>query len=335
MGVSCVISLKAPPGGVFLAGSVVTGEITYSVNENTVIKRITMSLKGIGTVRVVMSSYKRQHTTFNKERYVDNNEIILDKGDQHGTTLNAGSYNAPFKFVIPEKVPPSTRASRREGNYRLKYKIAYFVSMKFERPGFMAFPKRFRKEIQVKSDITPTLPREPLTYGEQKKLFHPFSSTDSIVHIKSTILDSVVKAGDILHFEYEVSNKSHLAILAMQTKIVEMITPKKRRKHITFKHDMPGTDAKQRRIEVGETPQLFVDIKIPADALTIDTCELATRKYGICITAILPLPHLNLQLLIPIEVLMKRDTVIRENDAPPSYWDVMREEKNKLESLFE
>ncbi|XP_045508156.1 uncharacterized protein LOC123703976 [Colias croceus] len=335
MGVTCEINLKTPPRGVFLAGSVVTGEIKYAVNENTVFKRITMSLKGMGTVRVVKSSSRRQSTSFNKERYVDSNEVILDKNDQNGTTLNAGSYNTPFKFILPERVPPSTNVYRREGQYSLKYKVAYFVSMKFERPGFMAFPKRFRKEIQVTSDTTPTLSREPLTYGEQKKLFHPFSSSESIVNIKSTILDSVVKAGDNLHFEYEVSNKSHVAISAVETKIVEMITPKKRRKYVTFKHDVPGTDSKTRSIDVAATQQLFVDIKIPEDTLTIGTCELATRNYGVSITAVLPMPHINLQLLIPFEIIMKREEVIEDNDAPPSYWDVMCEDKKKLEELFE
>lgn len=333
MGIHCEINLNSPPSGVFFSGSVVTGEIKYAVDEETSFKRITLSLKGIGSQRIKKRSSRKDKNkvAYDTKRYVNIEQVILDKVNSDGN-LNIGSYTAPFKFEIPERIPPSVDIFRKNVNHTLRYKIEYFISIKFEKTAFFSFTKRFRKDIKVLSDIKPTLSRDTMTFGERKTLFQPFSNTDSIVNLKSTILSSVVRAGDTIQFEYEVANNSHVTIKSVETKLVELTKSKKRRNHITFYKYLDGTDSKSGSIENGKSQQMITDIKVPQDALTINSCELAERNYAVVIIVDLPMPHINFQLTIPVEIMLKSDNIPESttDDPPPSYWDVMCEDKKEL-----
>ncbi|CAF4833643.1 unnamed protein product [Pieris macdunnoughi] len=335
MGIHCRINLKPPPNGVFLSGSVITGEIKYAVDEVTSLKQITLSLKGIGTLRMKKRSASRHEKSkviYRTEEYVNIKQVLLNKDNGDGN-LEIGSYTTPFKFEIPERIPPSADIFRKQGNHTLRYKVEYFISMKFEKTAFFSFTKRFRKDIKVLSDIIPTLPRDAMIFGERKNLFQPFSSTDSIVNLKSTILSSVVRAGDTIQFEYEIANNSHVTVKSVETKLIELVKSKKRRSHITFTKSIDGTDSKSGSIENGKSQQMITDIRVPEDAYTINACNLAERSYAVLITVGLPMPHMNFELTIPVEIMLKSDNVVEiaGEDAPPSYWDVMCEDKKELE----
>ncbi|CAK1548865.1 unnamed protein product [Leptosia nina] len=340
MGIHCEICLKCPPNNVYTSGSIVAGEIKYAVDETTAFKRITMSLKCIATLRIKKRTRgKNQGVSFNKAKYCNIEEVILDSATGNAT-VDIGSYTAPFKFQIPQRTPPSVDVFRKQLSHSMKYKVGYYIAMKFEKSNFLSSTKRFKKEIQVMSDIIPTLIRDPMTYGEKKTLFQPFSSTESVINVKSTILSSVVCAGDTVQFEYEVANNSHVTIRSVETKIVEMINSKKRLKHFTFCNDLEGTDSKTGSIVNGKTQQMIVDIKVPDDCLTIDSCQLAERNYSVSIAVELPMPHTNFELTIPLQIMLKSNEPNsgssskqneQDTDAPPSYWDVMSEDKKTEE----
>ncbi|XP_038217712.1 uncharacterized protein LOC119836455 [Zerene cesonia] len=330
MGIFCEINLNTPEGGKFISGSVLSGEIKYAVDKNTVFKKITVSLKGIGTTSIEYNNSnkdEKKSTDHYTEKYVNIEQILLDKAkDDDGTTLKIGSYTAAFQFNIPNRIPPSVNIYRSDTNHTVRYKVNYYITIKFQRPGLISFPKRYKKDIQIVSNIIPTLSQTPVTLGEKKKLFHIFSRRDSVINLKATILNSVVRAGGNVQFLYELANHSNVKIKYVKMKIVEYIEFKKSRRSVSFYRDLDATETKTGSIQSGNTQQMTVEISVPDDALTIDSCKLAARDYYVYIVVALPLPHINFYLRMPIQVMLSTENVPPEN--PPSYWDVMCEDKD-------
>ncbi|XP_013185253.2 uncharacterized protein LOC106130867 [Amyelois transitella] len=340
MGIHCQINLFKPPDGAFSTGSTVSGVIKYGVDEVTVFDKIVVSLKGQG-VLIVHDEHRRRdkrHETFrHTETYVDIDNIT---NNEKKSSHEIGMYETRFDFKLPDNIPSSLHYYGRNTRYRIKCNIIYYIRIKFERPGFLQFAKRFKKELTVVSAIKPTLLTEPVIYGEQKKLFQLFSKRNNVVKIKATIRNSVISPGGQIDLEYEVSNDTNLTINGVETKLVEIYTFKTYGgREIKMINDIDSTDSKTGSIKSDEKQNFDLLMNVPSDKTSLGFSNIVARNYFVRITTELPFPHINAVLEIPVEI----SDVIQENhdplqgteigqgppdynDPPPSYWVVMGEE---------
>ncbi|XP_072938816.1 uncharacterized protein [Epargyreus clarus] len=345
MGIYCEIYLHKPTNGAYVgaAGTIISGNIKYAVDEETVFNKITVSLKGHGTLCIEETQNTNKHN--HRRRYVKNETYIdVDKlihNDEKGAVVPIGSYDTSFSFEILSNLPPTLAYRRYVSSCHVKCKISYYVRIKFSRPGFMKFAKRFKKEIIITSSIMPRLPLTPVIYGGQKKLTQLFTSKPSIVNIKANILNSVLKCGDKIELVYEITNDTDVVIKAVETKLVEVYKFVTTSKEVKAETSVPETDSKAVSIQSGETQEMSVVIDLPSDRESLEFSKLVTRDYFVFIIANLPLPHRNYTLQIPVQIgsIIEENTTVaasgNENEAPPSYWECMNEYNSEKTELDE
>ena len=325
MGIFCQINLNKPPDGAFYSGELVSGMIKYALDVPMEMEKITISLKGTGILRITerTSQKNRNRTYATSEVYVDTDEVI-----QEGKyTILPNSYEVKFNFRLPQNIPPTFDYHKYVSSYNVYCKIKYYVRIKFDRPGWFAFSKHFRKEITVASTITPKLSMEPVIYGERSKLLQLFSSKVSTVIMKADILNSIIKNGGKIEIESEIQNDTTVNIKNVEVKLLEMHTFKvKGLRDVKAWVDVPNCETKTGSVKSGATLHMPVDIIVPSDIVSLDNSNIVSRDYVVRITAALPMPHRNVVLDIPVQI---GDSVQREEfcDPPPTYWEAMGESK--------
>lgn len=325
MRITCDINLFKSYDGVFLAGGTVKGVIRYALNEETIFDQITVSLKGKGVL-----SLKRKHndkskevTYWDSEDYLDLNNVITEPGEN--LVVPAGTHEIPFSFDLPHNIPPTFHYSGSDLNHAVCCNIRYNVCIKFQRPGFWKFDKKYKKEIQIESGIAPRLPLESIVHGKEKKLSRLFARKGSVVNIKAYVDKSVISPGDRVRLEYEVLNDTNVKVNAVEVKVVEVVRFAAKSKTVKQSRVVPGTECKAGSIKCGEGQTMSVTIGMPLDRKSLDFSRLVARDYFVKLIVELPFPHFNAVLLIPIQVGESGVPVVR--DPPPSYWEAMGEEQ--------
>lgn len=322
MGIFSEITMAKPSDGTFHSGELVSGLIKYAVDEPTSLEKITISLKGIGYIQAVERSRQKNR----QDRYYNNSEVYLDIDEviqSEKIVLPVGSYEKEFAFRLPQNIPSTFKFHYRDYNVQIKSRIKYYVRIKFVKTGMFSFAKHFRKEIPVVSSITPRLSTEPILIGEQKKLTQPFSCRKSIVHIKANVIDSIIPIGGTVRFQYEVINDTNININSVISRLVEIHTFALSRSVITYE-DIEGTDAKTGTLKPGESKSFDIQFAVPSYLVSLEHSKIISRRYQVVVTARMPLPHRDVNLIIPIQI---GDAVVREDitDPPPSYWEAMGE----------
>ncbi|XP_053612628.1 uncharacterized protein LOC128676516 [Plodia interpunctella] len=354
MGIHCQINLFKPSDGAYLTGSTVSGIIKYGVDQETIFDKITVSLKGSGNLILHdkrRRSNNQNYTTHRRtEDYVDiDNVIVNEKQIPH----DIGMYETRFDFKLPDNIPSSLDYYHRDVKYRVKCKIVYYIRIKFERPGFLQFANRFRKELTVISRIKPTLLNEPIMYGQQKKLFQLFSRKNSTVNIKASVETPVIRPGGKINLDYEVANGTNLTVKGVEIKLVELYTfTTVGGRKIKIMSDIDGTDMKTSSIKSDEKQNLNIVIVVPSDAdkTTFGHSNIVSRDYFVKLTTEMPFPHIDAILEIPMEI----GDVIQEvqvqpcpcddfeigetppdyDNPPPSYWEAMGEDDGTKDDEF-
>uniref|UniRef100_A0A2A4JQG5 Arrestin C-terminal-like domain-containing protein n=1 Tax=Heliothis virescens TaxID=7102 RepID=A0A2A4JQG5_HELVI len=323
MGIFCQINLFKPPDGAFYSGQAVSGMIKYGLDEPMEIEKITVSLKGVGHLRLTERTNKknRRHTYGSSEVYVDTDEVM-----QEGKIkIPPGSYELLFNFRLPQNVPPSIEYNKHIPRYAVNCQIKYYVRIKFARPGWFTFAKHFRKEITVASTIKPRLSMEPVIYGERSTLIQLFTSKPSTVIMKANVLNSVIPNGGKITIESEVQNDTNINIKTVEIKMMETYTFKAiGHPDVKVYEDIPSCECKTASIKAGATQNMPVDIVVPSDRVSLDNSKFVSRDYIVRITSVLPIPHRNVVLDIPVQI---GDKVQRQEvfDLPPTYWEAMGE----------
>ncbi|XP_061719060.1 uncharacterized protein LOC133526443 [Cydia pomonella] len=336
MGVYCEINLFKPVDGVYTPGSTVSGKIKYCLDKETVFSKIIVSLKGHGWL-VLDDDFQKSNdqlcTYRNSENYVDVENIIYD--NVKGEPLPAGSYETEFNYQLPQNIPGSLKYMNKSPQYTVWCNIKYYVRIKFEKSELLSFNKHYKKKITVVSGVTPRLPTEPTVYGEQTSLFQLgslFSSKKSIVNIKATVANSVLKPGGSVKIDYEVENSTNLTLKAVEIKLIQVDSfTVKGKKEARIEEDVKETDIKYGAMQSGETKTFSDEITIPAGLASLDHSKIIARDYAVAITAVIPMPHRNLVLEIPIQVVDRLESSLEASgSAPPSYWEAMGEEKKEV-----
>ncbi|XP_073967403.1 uncharacterized protein [Choristoneura fumiferana] len=345
MGIKCEISLCPSDDNKYeyKSGSTVSGAIKYYLDEEYEFSTIVVSLKGQGRLYFEDKHKKRNdrmHTYGNKETYVDIDNVIYK--NESGKPLVAGEYETPFSLLLPHDVPGSLDYTKNTGGYYCRCYIKYYVRIKFERPGLLNMNRHFKKEIQVASSQIPRMATEPLIYGEQKSLLQLsslFSGEKSIVHLKATIVNSVLKPGEGVKVNYEVENNTNVDIKRVEVKLLEVDTyTASGGRKVNVKSEVENTEFTYGAIKAGETAKFAAEITIPSLCVSYDHSKIFGRDYSVLTTVVLPIPHINLPLEIPFQVIDRLSANFEEgngsasgysSDAPPSYWEAMGEDQKE------
>lgn len=342
MGIFCEIRLFPSSNGVYryASGSVVSGAIKYVIDEEDTFKTLTVSLKGQGRLKWIDKRRRREKKKFRynrQEDYVDDNVIIYT--NEREDTFKTGQYEAPFSFQIPQGVPPSLTLTKTNARFKLRCDISYYICMKFERPGLLNLSKDFKKDITVISGDTPRLAIEPLEYSVGKSLLRLkslFSSKKETVNIKGSISTSVVGPNETIRVVYEIENNTSVEIKSVKIKLIEedeyrpgihRVVKKKTR--------VDGTYQKHGVIKAGEIMNFLYEVSVPDHCGSINHSKMINRDYFLGAIVVLPMPHSNLNLKIPVQVMDKNTTQIINTSVtvpeyptenPPTYWEAMSQE---------
>ncbi|CAH1646449.1 unnamed protein product [Spodoptera littoralis] len=329
MSVFCQIQLNKPPEDTFCGGEVISGIIKYSLDEPMEIERIIVSLKGMGDLTLIKKYNKKVNSYTAEEVYIDANEIV----QENNSTKPAGNYDIPFRFKLPEKIPPSLKYEKIHGPYCVICNIKYYIRIKFDKPGCLDQSKHFRKKITVISPITPKLSTEPVMYGEKRKLPPLFPNKISTVAIKANILNSVVLKGGKIDIESEIENDSYVKVKGVEVKLMEVYTLKPvGHGDIKFYDNVMNCESRTSSIKSGATKIIPLDLIVPTDTLSLQNSKIVSRDYVVTITAQLPIPLKNVVLEIPVQIgdhMPVERPEVTEN--PPAYFEAMGEKESKVE----
>ncbi|XP_047991736.1 arrestin domain-containing protein 2-like [Leguminivora glycinivorella] len=345
MGVSCRIYIQKPREGIHRAGQPINGILSYAIDEPTEYQTAILSLIGTAKCQWTEHKGKHSHVYTGKEAFLTMHLNILNKPSDETITLPVGAYEFRFEFILPYDIPSSFED--KHGN------ITYQVKAKFEKPSFFSLTRRFEKQIIVYGNVNPTTPVESLTYGLQKKLFKLFSSTDHIVDLKVRISKSFLTPGENTTLDLSLTNDSDTDIPYLTTELCSKTT------YIAeglFSTD--NTKIVDKTLEecttttplvlAYKTANFACVVPTPPHIYSIQNCNIISKEFYIRVTINLPFPHRNATSVIPVVIGEGRygdcSGIVELEDnfvtglepsisgPPPSYWEVMNEDKAQDES---
>lgn len=336
MSLSCQIHASNPNDGIFQPGDFVSGTIKYQIYELTSYSRITVSLKGKGVLDNAGVLDNRRLI----EKCVNIEDVIL-QGDLN---IAIGTYEAPFCFQLPTKIPPSFECTEICNDKVIRCRIFYYIHIKFEKPRTLQSGKNFKKDITVGVRVTPKLSRQPVKIVRWKN-----SSLPDAVYTVALIQSSVFSPGGKIRLLYNIINETSWTLSGVVIKLMEVLIFRPNRPLLKTKcyKTMDETIIRSPPINARGRYDTTVTILIPEDCKgTLGYSSLVARNYHVSIVIETPSPQSDICYNIPVEI-GKFNTNIASSassssstesiptsiiDAPPSYWDIMGEDSNDVES---
>lgn len=337
MSLSCEINVTNPSDGIFKPGDSIYGVIKYQIYDPTQFSRITVSLKGKGVLEIA-GSYKRKCF----ENYLDIDEVI-QQGD---ITLAIGTYEAPFCFQLPSNIPPSFQCCETCQRYKVKNcRIFYYIRIKFDKLLKFQSGKRFKKDIIVGLHARPRLARQPATSVKCKSIFHEVSGCHGSISVTAFIESSVLSPGEKVKITYTVLNETDLLLSGVVTQLVEVRTFRPYRPLLKTKcsKNVNGTTSGTSIVYPRETFSRIVEIVVPEDCTgTLEHSSLIIIHYCVHIVVETPFPHADIIVKIPVKIVnfetsssnvsSSASSPTYDIDAPPSYWETMRDDAFEVDS---
>ncbi|KAI5642740.1 hypothetical protein NE865_05266 [Phthorimaea operculella] len=167
--------------------------------------------------------------------------------------------------------------------------------------------------------ITNNNQKENLNFQKAKKKFCPkyfHAKKESLIlkRLSTTVLFKAIHPRLVEVYTFTFSGKTKNIIQKMHEEKVK------------------GTSSKTGVLRSGKSQVFEFEITVPADNTSIENAIIVSRKYFVVIKVVLPVPHRNAFLKIPVQIgdIIKEDGMIREIfeynlDAPPTYWEAMTE----------
>ncbi|XP_061729724.1 arrestin domain-containing protein 2-like [Cydia pomonella] len=344
MGVSCRIYIRKPREGIHRAGQPINGILSYAIDEPTEYQTAVLSL--IGTAKCKWTEHDGNHsyTYTGKEVFLSMHVNILNKPSDETITLPVGAYEFRFEFIMPYDIPSSFEDKHSN--------ITYQVKAKFEKPSFFSLTRRFEKQITIYGNVNPSTPVESVTYGLQKKLFRLFSSTDHIVDLKVRISKSFLTPGENATLDLSVINDSDTEIPYLTTELCSRTTYIAEgmfsNKTKVVDKTIGGCTCTTPPVLAYKTANFASVVPTPPHLYSIQHCKIISKEFYIRVNIHLPFPHRNATSVIPVvigeghygdcsgivELEDNFETGLEAtiSDPPPSYWEVMNEDKSQDES---
>ncbi|CAG9785807.1 unnamed protein product [Diatraea saccharalis] len=304
MAVHCQFSVNEPRCKVFTPGSAICGTMRYEFDEETIVRKISVSLEGFGRLQVnegVGYGYNEDSVSDCNLEDIFYSEDIIDFSAE-GTPYLTGQYGTTFNFWLPENIPPSLHYCTNDLNLGIFCEITYFLRIRFHVGGFAEFQKTFEKEIKVAPSVMPRLPTLPMVYGEKKTFFH-LCKRNNFIYLKACVKNSIINPGQRVQICYEVENQSSTTVQAIKIKLVEMyMFSLNENDTIKFYVDVEGTDSKTAMIKSGDIKEYSLEIDIEPSLHSVDYSKIVSRNYAVIIIISLPIPYKNMMLEIPIQI---------------------------------
>lgn len=343
MGVICQIHVEKPAEGFFRPGSHVVGTIKYTVTEDKVYDKIVLSLKGTGYCQFT-NNVRNHHNKMNNQHYqtprhFTGNDVYVNLQsdvltDPSGIVV-AGEYTAPFSFVLPFNIPPTFNHTTMSYVAR----IQYYIKLKFSKPGVFTKANKFKREINVGSVVIPKLSAGPMAYELHKSLTSLIGGRKNDIKLQVTLNQSVTLPGSCLQLLFAIENNTNINIPKIKTGILrtEILRSDCNRVQV-FEKILKVCKSETPSIDKGASANLSSVIEIPNDVYTVEHSRIISRDYKLIVTVKIPGFHRNAELIIPLtlgEIMTTTAPVYPVYvptpvaDEPPSYWEVMEEEKTK------
>ncbi|GBP27332.1 Arrestin domain-containing protein 17 [Eumeta japonica] len=310
------------------------------VDEDARYSDIVVCLRGKGRCNWTEGSGNSKKEYTGTEDYVNISESLIEKKvEDEEVAVGAGVYSRPFRFPIPTDVPGSYHDS--------VYKIVYYVKLTFKRKGLFNFNKTFRTIIPLENTtVKSVLSAGPVVHGAQKSLMGLFGRDKNLINIKAVIQKSTLAPGETAQLDVEITNTTNVEISTVRTKlfnkVVRIANCGQKNTHYRNVEETTGdTGAVKERSTLGFSRS----IEIPYGHHTIQYSKILEREYFVKIKAKIPFPHINLVLQVPLligdveeedakkteEDESFQDVDSLSEDLPPSYWEVMQEDKNSTD----
>lgn len=324
MSINCQIKIYKTVGDVLRPGSILSGQLKYEIDEETVCNKITVSFKGNGHLIVKLKKRGSNLSTYRTNEDYTKIDYIIYR-DETGAKLPAGSYETEFHFILPDDIPPSLRYTHNTANHFVHCNIEYYISIKFEKSGIINDITKFKRPVKVIPTVIPKLPTEPTQYSQQtSNINRQFTRHPNLLKITATIMNSVIIPGDKIRIEYEVNNDTHVNVKSVVAKLIEVYTIKGREgKEMKIAENVNNTMRVSGFIKMRETKTRTVEVPVPLKLGSLEYSNLVSREYFVNITLELPLKFEDMVLKIPVQI---GDEVIGTESKPPSYWDVLEED---------
>ncbi|XP_048480336.1 uncharacterized protein LOC125489223 [Plutella xylostella] len=343
MGVTCKVLLNRPRVGFHTPGGPVIGVVRYTVDKPTKFTEIVLSVKGEGKCNWTTSVNNRTTHYSGREKYVDmKKKLQVTNTSETELEVATGEYEENFCFYLPNCIPSSYKDGVGS--------ISYRVQIKLVRPGVFQFNKKFYRNIIVREYRNAISPQIPLHVHSKKTLFLMFSAKEEGIVTNCTINKSVLLAGFPAELNIFVSNNSTVKIKKMNAELVShnAYTSGNGCKKKIFKTHKSCSQSSG-SIKKSDKAEMSLTLPTKPDMVTVRHSSVISREYEVHITAILPFPHRNQCLKIPVVIETRRgldmvDEATLENTKssshvdsysavnypetpPPSYWKVMCEDK--------
>ncbi|XP_063359391.1 arrestin domain-containing protein 17-like [Cydia amplana] len=349
MGISCKIHLKKSREGIHRAGEPINGILSYAIDEPTEYQTAVLSF--VGTAKCFWREYdlvrKSSYTYSGNDEFLSLHTNIIKKQPEQTITLDVGTYEFPFEFLLPAEIPSS---------FQDEYSgIEYHVKVKFMKPSFFSLTKKFEREVTVYGNVNPVTGSESRTYELQKKLFKWFSSIEPIIYLKARIAKSFLTPGENALVDMAVANETDTDISNITTELSCRTTYTGKRffsiKAKVVDETIKGCASITPSIPAYKTVKYSCIVPTLPHLYSIQHSKIISKEYFITVIMNLPFPHIMATCTIPIVIGEGRggdclriveleedlesyevlEQSADEFDEPPSYWEVMNEDKSQDE----
>lgn len=135
-------------------------------------------------------------------------------------------------------------------------------------------------------------------------------------------------------------NDTDVTIKEVETKLVEKyIFTSHGGQRVKLRSDIgiDITDSKIDNINCFSTKNFDIEIPLPSELTSFDHSEMVSRNYFVVITVVLPIPHRNVVLKIPVQIGVEGQEVLSSDDNASlrSDWEAMDVQENGEDSDYE
>ncbi|CAH0581596.1 unnamed protein product [Chrysodeixis includens] len=322
MGITCQLLLSNNGFSIYKPGQPVIGTVHYHFDKPLELLSATISLVGNGKCSWETSSGDSTSYYDGKEEYTSQHIDILQTKTHDKISVQPGSHEFPFQFLLPEDTPSSHLDPESEIKYR--------IIVKFIESGFVKSTKEFSTTIQVYSDVKPC-PPESLIVGLKKEFL--FSFKNKFVYIKGIIEKTFVNAGEDVILTVSINKETDIPIKGIQTELVNLMTYTASCKTTHREpypvngsvREYPGITAR------GETTFRYIIPTFP-HLFSILNSKIIAKEFKAKVTVKFPNPHINASIELPVVIhMVNTEPKINESSTnePPSYKQVMDEVEEK------
>lgn len=289
MWIECSILLPAMPGGAFRSGQKVTGLLKYSLKNLTEFTSATIELKGKGKCSWSESDSDNNSTSYyGKETYVYMVRNILH---EKNNKIPAGVYEVPFEFVLPTGLPSWYKDHSN--------KISYRLIARFSKPGFFGNKKKIDTAIRVYGDLEPCSP-EPIIFGLTKK---SLMSSGTII-MKAEIIKTLLVAGEPINLECSIVNNTSIPVTGIRLKLFSELTytTTNGKRTQRRRNSVKGSDNERLGPKTESVDKIPCTVRTSPDLYSIQNSKIVKREYKLQVTIIVPFPHRNESVEIPVVI---------------------------------